>query len=155
MPCENPRGSPGPEYPDLIVLAERAIQAVGEARKYFSVGPILRGPMGGPVDVAILYNGVPVDIMHYDPYRRAPSPKGRPVHYHGPVDEALVREDLRRVLGELTVLLGAEYREPEQAWVVPLAWRNLIVLHARVSWDGGSIKPDYGLQARLLREGLL
>ncbi|MEB3845291.1 MAG: hypothetical protein LRS48_06420 [Desulfurococcales archaeon] len=140
-----------PEGDDLTSMAGKAVKTVGQALQFMEPGPILRGPPGGPVDVPVFYEGVPLDIIHYDPYRKAPSPKGRPVHYPAEVDEHEVRSIIGRVLRESYALMGAEYREPEKAWIVPVAWRNLIILHVRVSWDGGGLLPDPGLEARLRR----
>ncbi len=139
---------------DLELMASRAVETVRRALPLFRAGPPLFGPGNGPVDVPVLYDGLAVDIVHYDPLRRAPSPKGRPVHCHGsePVRDAARVVD--EALGEAVVLGGAEYRGPERAWVVPVAWRSMIIMHVRVSWDGEGILPDPGLQARLRREAV-
>ena len=53
-----------------------------------------------------------------------------------------IKEQLKNVAGELTVLEGAEFRAPEDCWVVPLAHRGRIVAHIRVSADGSRIVED-------------
>ncbi|MCD6244877.1 MAG: hypothetical protein J7J65_06595 [Candidatus Korarchaeota archaeon] len=51
-----------------------------------------------------------------------PSPKGRPIRAF---KESISREEVANVMDsivrELKVLERAEYREPERAWIVPLA----------------------------------
>ncbi|MEB3851867.1 MAG: hypothetical protein LRS49_04735, partial [Desulfurococcales archaeon] len=84
----------------------------------------------------------------------APPPPSPP----GPAAPAVMGVDrgaVERVLGELVPVAAVEYRGPEAAWAVPLAWRGLLVAHIRVSRDGGSIVPDPGLTAELRRLRLL
>ncbi len=103
----------------------------------------------GPIDVIITYDGLAVDVVHYDPYTKTPSPKGRPVEYSSDVNPVEVLRNVNRALEEAYVLKGAEYRKPEDAWVVPVAWRNMIILHLKISGDGGRLIADPGLQRRL------
>jgi len=81
-----------------------------------------------------------------------PSPKGRPIRAF---KESISREEVANVMDsiirELKVLEGAEYREPERAWIVPLAWGPYIVAHVRVSSEGNEIIPDYGLTEEVRR----
>ncbi len=136
-------------------LALRAIESVREALRYMEFGPpiIHRGPGGEVgVDVPLMYHGYALDRVHYDPYTGSPSPKGRPVRALGvTVDENRVLEAMNSVLGELRVLDAAEYRGPEEAWAVPLAWRSFIIAHVKVTRDGRELVPDYGLTEELRR----
>jgi len=43
----------------------------------------------------------------------------------------------------LKVLNGAEYRDPERSWLVPLSYNSRIVAHMKVYYDGVHIVPDY------------
>ena len=99
----------------------------------------------GPVDVIVTYEGLVIDNVHYDPYTNTPSPKGRPIEYPSKINQEQVLENINRVLEEAYVLKDAEYRKPEDEWIVPVAWRNMIILHLRISGDGGRLVADPGL----------
>lgn len=136
-------------------LARRAIEAVKAALPYVVAGPPLihRGPAGElHVDVPLMYHGFALDRIHYDPVAKTPSPKGRPVHVYGvEVRREEVVEVMQRVVRELRVVEAAEFRDPEDAWVVPLAWRLYIVAHVKVGYEGSELVPDYGLTEEVRR----
>ncbi len=67
------------------------------------------------------------------------------------VDVGVVRKVMEGVLREARVIDAAEFREPEDAWVVSLAWKYIIIAHIRVSSDGGELIPDYGLTEEVRR----
>nr|QEK14175.1 hypothetical protein FPV09_02535 [Thermococcus aciditolerans] len=46
------------------------------------------------------------------------------------------------------------FREPENCWVVPVAWKSFIILHVRVSADEKELIPDYGLTEEVRRHGV-
>jgi len=144
-PIRGPRVSGPPNFGSAV----RAIEAVKEILPLITAGsPIIRrGPAGEVhIDVPIMYMGFALDRVHYDPYLRSPSPKGRPVSAIGvDIDPNAAREIVERAIHESTVLEGAEFREPEAAWVVPVAWNHLIIAHIKVSMDGSEIVPDYAL----------
>ncbi len=139
--------------------AQEAISTVKKALSYFSAGPPLihvglRGEIH--IDVPLMYQGYGLDRIHYDPKARQPSPKGRPVHcfdVEKPSDEE-VKEIMNRVISESRVIEAAEFRDPEDCWVVPLAWGPFIIAHVRVSRDGRELIPDYGLTAEVKRHVL-
>ena len=151
------RGAPSSRPLDLS-LAEKAIELVRNALPFLTVGPpiIDYGPGGEVhVDVPLMYQGFALDRVHYDPQLKSPSPKGRPVRVWGVrVTEDEVISVMKNVIKELVVVEAVEYREPELAWVVPLAWRRLIVAHIKVSSDANEIIPDYGLSEEVRRRAL-
>lgn len=53
-----------------------------------------------------------------------------------------IQARLKDIVGELTVLEGAEFRAPESCWAVPLAHRGRIVAHIKVSADGSTVLED-------------
>lgn len=53
-----------------------------------------------------------------------------------------IQARLKDIVGELTVLEGAEFRAPENCWAVPLAHSGRIVAHIRVSADGSTVLED-------------
>ncbi|WP_297092388.1 hypothetical protein [Thermococcus sp.] len=136
--------------------AEKAIETVKHALPFLTVGvPIVhRAPGGVHVDVPVMYLSFAIDRLHYNPETKTPLPKGLPGVYLGEVDPAGVREGAEEVLRELHVLEGAEFREPENCWVVPVAWKSFVVLHVRVSADGKELVPDYALTEEVRRHGI-
>lgn len=151
-PIRGPHKRTPPADPES---ASRAIGTVKVAIPYVLIGPpIVRYGPGGEVhvDVPLMYHDLALDRVHYDPVSRAPSPKGRPVHVRGVrVDVGEVKAVMAAVLKEVRVVDAAEFREPEAAWVVPLAWRSLIIAHVKVSYDGRELIPDYGLTEEVRR----
>jgi len=138
-----------------VGAAQRAIETVKSALPYLTAGPPIMhiGPAGDVhIDVPLVYHDVALDRIHYDPIAKAPSPKGRPVHAWGVrVDRAEVMRIMEEVIKGLRVVEAVEYREPEDCWVVPLAWRVFIVAHVKVSSDGTQLVPDYPLTAEMRR----
>ncbi len=150
----------GPSRGRRVGLEEalKAINLVREGLEYFVAGPPLihRGP-GGEVhiDIPLMYNGYALDRIHYDPVRKEFAPKGGPVHVSGvTIDRSEVVENVKKMVRELRVIDAVEYREPEDAWVVPLAWKHYIVAHVKVSSDGEELIPDYPLTEELSRDVL-
>ncbi len=132
----------------------KAIETVKKAAQFFTAGiPIVRrGPAGEiHVDVPVMYMDFAVDRIHYDPVSKMPSPKGRPVGVYGDINPEEVRREVEGILREIQVIEAAEFREPERAWVIPVVWNRLIVMHVKVSQDGGEIVPDYGLTEEVRR----
>ncbi len=58
---------------------------------------------------------------------------------------------MEKVLRELRVIDAVEFREPENAWIAPLAWNYIIIAHIKVSYDGNELIPDYGLTEEVRR----
>jgi len=138
--------------------ARRAVETVKAALEYIVVGPpiVHRGPAGDVhVDVPLMYHDFALDRVHFDPAMNCPSPKGRPGRaWDVEVDVGVVRKVMEGVLREARVIDAAEFREPEDAWVVPLAWKHIIIAHIRVSSDGRELVPDYGLTDEVRRHVL-
>ena len=150
-PVRDRISSVGVDYGNAV----RAIETVRDALKYMEIGiPIIhRGPRGEVhVDVPLMYHGYALDRIHYDPYVNTLSPKGRPVRARGvEVKEDHVREVMEKVLRELRVIDAVEFREPENAWIVPLAWNHIIIAHIKVSYNGNELIPGYGLTGEVRR----
>lgn len=138
--------------------ALRAINTVKEALPFIEAGPPLvhRGPRGEiHVDCPLMYQSFALDRVHFDVASGKPSPKGKP-SLAEPVDVDLgdVRRAMAVLIKELWVVEAAEFREPEDAWVVPLAWKVFIVAHVKVSRDGGELIPDYPLTEEVMKHAL-
>ncbi len=130
--------------------AEKAIALVRQALPLFRAGDPIVHP--DHVDVPVLYLDFAIDRVHYDPRTGTPSPKGAPPHAEPSPEGA--RESVEKALKEAVVLNGAEFREPEDCWVVPVAWKSFIILHVRVSADAKELIPDYHLTEEVRRHGL-
>ena len=94
-----------------------------------------------------------IDRIHYDPQSKAPSPKGRPVkaYANADVESQEIREIIESVLKEAYIIEAAEFREPEEAWIIPVAWNKLIIMHVKVSENGEELIPDYALTNEVRR----
>ncbi len=130
--------------------AKKAIELVKEALPLFRLGSPIRRPDG--VDVPVLYLDFAIDRMHLNPETGTPLPKGFPGHFDR--FECPDIKDISKILDELRVIDACEFREPEDCWIVPLAWKGFIVLHARVSRNGEELVPDYALTDEVRRHGL-
>ncbi len=98
------------------------------------------------VKVPLMYNGFVLDLIHFDPISFTVLPKGIPGVMGEPgitIDLEKVKEKTEEAIRNLVVLSGVEFREPEDAWVVPAAYNHLIIAHIRVSADGTALMPDY------------
>lgn len=136
-------------------LALKAVETVKAAMPLLTAGtPLIKRGLRGEVhvDVPVTYMNFAVDRIHYDPYLKAPSPKGRPAKaWDVDVEPREVQRIVEEVLKEAQVIQGAEYRESEDAWAVPVVWKGLIIMHVRVSYDGEQIVPDHALTEELRR----
>ncbi len=103
-----------------------------------------RTPHGEPeIKASLTLDGEAVVELHFSPEDGSLLPKG--LHGIGegrPGIELLVKEKLVEIPQNITVLDGAEFREPEGCWAVPLAHQGRIIAHLRVSADGGKVLPD-------------
>lgn len=82
-------------------------------------------------------------MLRFSPADGSLLPKG----LHGlnkstPETVALVEQRLREIALELVVLDGAEFREPEFCWSLPIAHQGRIVADIKVSADGKTIVPN-------------
>lgn len=91
----------------------------------------------------LLLDGEPVVVLHFSPEDGSLLPKGLHALSVGrPEVSELVEKQLEMIVSEVTVLDGAEFREPEFCWMVPVAHRGRIVAHLRVTADGTSVIAD-------------
>ncbi len=126
-----------------------AIELVKKAKEDFFVGnPYKRVHPHRRIEVKVplMYNGFVLDLIHFDPISGSVLPKGIPGVMGEPsldIDLQKIKKETEIAVKELIILPGVEFREPEDAWVVPGAYRNLIIVHIRVSSDGNAIMPDY------------
>ena len=145
----------GPPKESRVLRSEdagKAVSLVKQALPLFRAGEPIVHP--DHIDVPVMYLDFAIDRVHYDPRTGTPAPKGGPPHCELPSGaEAYAKERIDGALKEAYVLEGAEFREPEDCWVVPVAWKNFIILHVRVSADGEELIPDYPLTEEVRRYG--
>ncbi len=129
-----------------------AIDTAKRAKLYFIPGKVWCSiaPRGETeIKAGIVYNGVVVGILHFSPLSGSVLPLGVPPAIYNvqtsSVDEKvkIVKMNLPKILKDIKVLEGVEFREPENAWVIPLSYNGMIVSHIRVYVDGIHIVPDY------------
>ncbi|NJE10490.1 hypothetical protein [Thermococcus sp. MAR1] len=130
--------------------AENAVKLVEQVLPFLRAGEPIKHR--DHVDVPVMYLDFVIDVMHYTTRTGNPSPKGAPIRCEDLAGN--INEGIENVLKELRVLGAAEFREPENCWVVPVAWKSFIVLHVRVSADGNELIPDYHLTEEVRRHGL-
>jgi len=103
-----------------------------------------RGPHGETeMKASLTLDNVAVVVLHFSLEDGSLLPKG----LHGisegkPGVVSLIETRLKEIPQKLIVLEGAEFREPESCWAVPLAHEGRIVGHLKVSSDGTTILPD-------------
>ena len=142
---------------DFLKKALQAVETARAARTLFTPGPvwIMKAPAGEVVvKAAILYRGVAVGALEFSPVDGALLPKGYRIRvYNATVSIEQIKGDLPGIMTRLQVLNGAEYREPEACWVVPLAVDGKIVAHVKVYYDGIHIVPDYPVDQEMRAYG--
>jgi hypothetical protein len=84
-----------------------------------------------------------VSLLHFSPEDGSLLPKGLHAMSGGKSDVlGVVQARLKKIPQEISVLEGAEFREPESCWAVPIAHQGRIVGHLKVSADSNSILAD-------------
>ncbi len=131
-------------------LPGNIVKAVATARKakvYLKPGKVwvITGPRGeAEVKAAITYDGVAVAVIRFNPQNGDVLPLGvHPITFGVKPTLEIIKRTLPSIVGGLEVLNGAEYREPENVWVVPLAYKEMIVAHLKIFADGIHVVPDY------------
>ena len=132
-----------------VNTAENAQKAVSFARAMLgtlAVGKVWRhtAPRGElEIKGALNLDGEAVCVLHFSPEDGSLLPKGLHALAEGkPEAISIVESKLKKVSEDLTVLDGAEFREPESCWAIPVAHQGRIVAHLKVSADGSKILPD-------------
>ncbi len=132
----------------VIKNATVAISTAKRAKAYLTPGKVWlwTEPTGEKViKAALLYEGIVVTVIHFNPLNGSLLPCG----LHSAVFEVKnpqiesVKSTLPKIVSKIQVLDGAEFREPENAWAIPLAYDGMIIGHLKVYSDGTHIVPDY------------
>ncbi len=128
--------------------AVRAVDSARAARQFLVAGKVwtTRAPGGDVVlKASVLYRGVVVCVLRFNPADGALLPEGYTPRIYSQTTPAInkIKQELSGIISSLTVLDGAEFREPGTCWVVPLALHGMIVSYIRVYYDGVHIVPDF------------
>jgi hypothetical protein len=104
----------------------------------------IKGALKREKDVAL--------VLHFSPENGSILPKG----LHGlsegnPEMLSTVANKLESLPKELTALEGAEFREPESCWAVPISYQGRIVGHIKISSDGSTLVPDRKASEEIMR----
>jgi len=149
-PPPPPPGTGAGAGPPLAFLqnAARAVATARAARPFLACRRVWtgRGPGGERVlKAALEYQGMAVGILEFGADTGALLPRGyRPrIYREDPAALERTRASLAGILKGLKVLAGAEFREPEACWVIPLAAGGMIVSQLKVYYDGVHLVPDF------------
>lgn len=126
-----------------------AVKAVAAARaciRFLTAGQVwTKTTPHGEVEIkgSLMLEEEAVLALHFSPEDGSILPKG----LHGlsqgkPEVTGVVEALLPEITKEIEAMDGAEYREPESCWAVPVVYRNKIVGHLKVTADGSSVMPD-------------
>jgi len=128
---------------------ENATKAVATSRACISAllpGRVWshRAPRGEfEIKACLMLDDKPVTVLHFNPEDGSLLPKGLHALSAGKEEVvATVEARLKSIPQEINVLDGAEFREPEFCWAVPLAHQGRIVGHIKVSADGANVVAD-------------
>jgi len=148
MPPAQPRPVSSRNPQEIAKNATLAVTTAQKAKKYLTAGRVwnMVGPRGEvEVKAAIIYNGIAVAVLHFNPSDGLLLPLGIPSVETEVSPQVIenVKRNLPVIVNSLEILNGAEYREPESAWCIPLAYKNMIVAHLKIYVDGIHVVPDY------------
>ncbi len=138
--------------------AENALRAVSAARACLShllPGNVWRhrAPHGIDIKGSLKINDEHVLVLHFSSEDGSVLPKGLHGFSEGNSGVLDSIEKSLAGLGErLTVLEGAEFREPESCWAVPVVYEGRIVAHLKVAADGSNVLPEKKALEELQRE---
>jgi hypothetical protein len=125
-----------------------AVITAQKAKKYLTPGKVwsMVGPRGEvEVKAAIIYDGMAVAVLHFNSSDGMLLPLGIPPVETGVSPQVIenVKRNLPAIVNSLEILNGAEYREPESVWCIPLAYKDMIVARLKIYVDGIHVVPDY------------
>ncbi len=129
-----------------------AVTTAQKAKRYLTPGKVwsMVGPRGEvEVKAAIIYDGIAVAVLHFNSSEGMLLPLGIPpveIEVSPQLIERVienVKRNLPAIVNSLEILNGAEYREPESVWCIPVAYKNMIVAHLKIYIDGIHVVPDY------------
>ena len=146
---------------DVLVLnteenAHRAIATAQTAVSDLEAGNVFlkREPRGELIVKGVLsFNGMPVAALRFNPASGALMPKGlHPLPCDAPDSLEKFRAELGILVKSVKVMPGAEFREPEFCWAVPLVHSGRIVADIKISGSGDQVIEDRKLVEELRQQ---
>ncbi|MDX2107343.1 MAG: hypothetical protein SFY67_13165 [Candidatus Melainabacteria bacterium] len=131
---------------------ENASKAIDTARD--ALGKLTKGriwkheaPHGIEIKGSLMQDDKHVAVIHFNGEDASVLPRG----LHGlsqgkPEIIKQIEEKLALLPTQMKVLEGAEFREPEECWAIPVALNGRIVCHLKISADGTQLKPDLKIE---------
>ncbi len=131
----------------LLSNLHQAIKTTSNLNKLLYAGKVwlMRSPTGEiEIKGGVLYQGVVVAVLHFNPLNGKVLPLGIHPHlFQNNIEISRVKSNLSAVIGNLKILPAAEFREPEACWSFPVAIGNIIVAHIKIYYDGIHVMEDY------------
>ncbi len=144
---------PGAFIPQLPQNLSSILNVARKAKPYFQLGGIwtTRAPAGEiEIKAAIVYQGFAIAALRFNPADGTLLPLGYNPHvYNMNASLDAIRARAIDIVKNIEILNGAEYREPEAVWAIPLSYNGKIVAHIKVKYDGSAIVPDYPLDQEM------
>jgi len=138
------------EKTDLMAFntPDNAIKALASARtslRFLTPGTTWLPKSPGEqfeIKASLMLEKTPVAALRFNAEDGTILPKGMRATNEGkPEVQEMVQSLLSEIIKELDVLDGVEFRQSDLCWSVPLAYRNRIVAHMKVSGDGVDVLP--------------
>ncbi|CAN5461134.1 hypothetical protein BH11CYA1_BH11CYA1_00650 [soil metagenome] len=129
------------ENATLAAQTARAVLSTVQAGKVWNhTAPKGEREIKGSLD----FQGQPLLMLRFSPADGSLLPKGlHGLNQSTPETMAIVQAKLPQIASQLVVLDGAEFREPECCWAIPVAHLGRIVAHLKVSADGTEAILDH------------
>jgi hypothetical protein len=135
----------------------KAIATARKLGKQLEPGKVwmMRGPAGElEIKAGILYQGIAVAVLHFDPLSGDVLPLGINTHtYQSNIQIQQIKTRLPNVIKNLQIIPAAEFREPEASWSFPIIIDDRIVAHLNVYYDGIHILQNYPANQEMIFYG--
>ncbi len=135
----------------------KAIAAARKLGNQLEPGKVwmMRGPAGEvEIKAGILYQGIAVAVLHFNPLSGDVLPLGINTHtYQSNIQIQAIKTRLSNVIENLQIIPAAEFREPEASWSFPIILGDRIVAHLNVYYDGIHILQNYSANQEMIFYG--
>lgn len=134
---------------NTVENASRAVDTARDALSSLTPGRVWKhqAPHGVEIKGSLMQGDMHVAVIHFNGEDASVLPRG----LHGlsegkPEIFNKIEERLALLPVQMKALEGAEFREPEECWAIPIALAGRIICHLRVSADGRKLKPDLKIE---------
>lgn len=92
----------------------------------------------------IVYQNRVIGVIAFNPIDGNILPCGyKPKVFTPNIEVGQIKNKLNEIIKELKVVEAVEYREPENAWIIPITYRGIRVSELKITGNGEYIIPDY------------